>query len=56
MKSNAFLENNLDNKALKIISSKHYVKEEKEHKTQLYCVFPRKKVKSINSHKHSILH
>lgn len=27
MKTNAFLENNFDNEALKIISNKHYVKE-----------------------------
>lgn len=27
MKTNAFLENSFDNEALKIISSKHYVKE-----------------------------
>lgn len=49
MKNNAFLENNFDNEALKIISSKHYVKEEKEPQNSIVLCIPSQKKKSKNN-------
>lgn len=53
MESNAFSENNFDNVALNITSSKCYVEEEIEQEDSIVLWF-HKEVKSINWHKHSI--